>query len=95
MNRLKLLLAASALVLNAQANAGDSTSISTAPSVALPTAVEGTGCAGNGMTAFSTTGLLLSCQSGISPNGLSRADKLDYSRLRMSARIALDTASWS
>ncbi|MCS8414837.1 hypothetical protein N0572_29745, partial [Pseudomonas aeruginosa] len=85
MNTLKLLLAASTLALTAQADAGDSTSISTAPSVALPTAVEGTGCAGNGMTAFSTTGLLLSCQSGISPNSLSRAESVGFSGLLVSA----------
>ncbi|HBO7832410.1 TPA: hypothetical protein L5A09_006558 [Pseudomonas aeruginosa] len=50
----------------ATAHAGDSTTLGTSADLPmnLPIATEGTACSAVGLTAFSNTGLLLSCQSG-------------------------------
>lgn len=49
------------------AQAGDSTSLGTSAGLgmSLPTATAGGSCSAVGLTAFSTTGLILSCQSGV------------------------------
>lgn len=51
----------------ATVHAGDSTTLGTSAGLpmSLPTATEGTACSGVGRTAFTTTGLILSCQSGV------------------------------
>lgn len=50
----------------ATVHAGDSTTLGTSADLPmnLPIATEGTACSAVGLTAFSNTGLLLSCQSG-------------------------------
>ncbi len=66
LKKLVLLLA----ICSAEVNAGDSSGIDGNVAMALPTATEGTGCGsppggGAGLTAFSASGLILSCQSGV------------------------------
>ena len=47
------------------ANAGDATSYGSTVAIALPSGVEGAACSGVGKTAFTATGMLLSCDSGV------------------------------
>lgn len=51
----------------ATVHAGDSTTLGTSAALPmnLPIATEGTACSAKGLTAFSNTGLLLTCQSGV------------------------------
>ena len=51
----------------ATVSAGDSTTLGTSAGLpmSLPIATEGTACSGVGLTAFSSSGLILSCQSGV------------------------------
>lgn len=65
MSRFKALITIALAALTTAANASDSSATSAAPYIALPTANEGTGCGGVGLTAFSPSGMILSCVGGV------------------------------